>query len=94
MLEAASPEAASPGAASPITPLDAGNETHHGSGEGEAEESEVESMAGRMFSETCFGRPLLLQCEKSKAAAVQVGVCGAVGKVGSVCGRFFLCSRR
>ena len=39
-------EAASPGAASPITPPDAGNEIHHGGGEGEAEESEVEGLHG------------------------------------------------
>ena len=44
------------------------------------------------FPRACFGRPLLLQCEKSEAVALQVGVvCRAVGRVGrrSVCGRFF-----
>ena len=42
---AASPGAASPGATSPITPPDGGIVPHHG-GEGEAEESEVESLRG------------------------------------------------
>ena len=42
---AASPGAASPGATSPITPPDGGTVPHHG-GEGEAEDSEVESLHG------------------------------------------------